>query len=64
MINTIMELNIIINDKPYKTVTVEANERGGYESKPILLQIMADRDAGLLNSYNVSQGLSVKIEPK
>ena len=43
-----MKLNIFINDKLYKTVTVVGES---YDPNFIWPQLQADRDAGLLTPY-------------
>ena len=55
-----MQIKIFINDKLYKTVTVEGTKYNPADYWP---QMQADRDAGLLNSYNIQNGMSVRIEP-
>jgi hypothetical protein len=59
MINNIMQVNIFINDKLYKTVTVEGNT---YNPNQFWSQIQADKEAGLLAVYNVDTKLSVRYE--
>lgn len=55
------KVNIYINDKLYKTVN--ANADGSYDHKSIIEGLQNDRQAGLLNSYNIAERFSVKIEP-
>jgi len=52
-----MQLKIFINDKLYKTVTVEDKN---YNPSMFWPQIKADRDSGLLNQYNIQE--SMKLE--
>jgi len=59
MINNIMQVNIFINDKLYKTVTVEGDT---YNPSQFWPQIQADKDAGLLAVYNIDRKLSVRYE--
>lgn len=54
-----MKLNIYINDKLYKTVTVPGNK---YEPTSFYAQIFADKEAGLLNTYNVQERMAVRYE--
>jgi hypothetical protein len=54
-----MQVKIYINDKLYKTVTVTGNS---YEPKSFYPQILADKEAGLLNSFNVQQSMSVRFD--
>ncbi len=54
-----MQVKIFINDKLYKTVTVTGNV---YHPNDYWSQIQADKNSGLLNSFNVQQGMSVKFE--
>ena len=52
-----MKIAIYINDKLYKTFTVESET---YDPNQFWPQIKADKEAGLLNSYNVAE--TMKIE--
>ena len=54
-----MKINIFINNKLYKTVIVQDED---YNPMKLWPQIEADKQAGLLDTYNVSQGLSIKVE--
>lgn len=56
-------LKIYINNRLYKTITVETDENGHYDSKPIMEQLMADKDAELLGLYNVSTKFGVRLTP-
>jgi hypothetical protein len=59
-----MNLKIYINDIFYKTVTVTTDNNNGYDAKPIMMQLMTDRDAGLLSAFNVSAGMATKLVPE
>ena len=59
MINNSMQVNIFINDKLYKTVTVPGETYSPNEFYP---QIQADKEAGLLSTYNVTERLSIRYE--
>ena len=52
-----MKIAIYINDKLYKNVTVESDT---YDPNQFWPQIKADKEAGLLDSYNVAE--TMKIE--
>ena len=52
-----MKIAIYINDKLYKTIPVEGDK---YDPNQFWPQIKADKEAGLLNSYNVAE--TMKIE--
>ena len=54
-----MKINIFINDKLYKTVTVQGDS---YNPMSIYPQIEEDKKSGLLNAYNVSEQLSIRVE--
>ena len=54
-----MKFNIFINNKLYKTVTVQGDT---FNPTSIWPQIEADKKSGLLSSYGVSEQLSIKIE--
>ena len=54
-----MQLKIYINDKLYKTVPLATPK---YEPGQYWAQIFADREAGLLNSFNVAETMSVRYE--
>jgi hypothetical protein len=54
-----MQVNIFINDKLYKTVTVPGETYSPNEFYP---QIQADKEAGLLATYNVTERLSIRYE--
>lgn len=54
-----MKFNIFINDKLYKTVTVQGDT---YNPMTIYPQIEADKQSGLLSTYNIGQQLTIKVE--
>jgi uncharacterized membrane-anchored protein len=54
-----MQLKIYINDKLYKTVQLATSK---YEPGQYWAQIFADREEGLLNSFNVADTMSVRYE--
>jgi hypothetical protein len=54
-----MKLNIFINDKLYKTVTVKGDS---YNPMFIWPDIQADRDCGLLASYAITKGINLRFE--
>jgi hypothetical protein len=54
-----MQLKVFINDKLYKTVTVPGTT---YNPNFIWPEIEADRDSGLLNSFDLEKGLSIRYE--
>jgi len=54
-----MKLKVYINNKLYKTISLEGNS---YDPRFIWPEIQADRDSGLLASFNLEQGLSVRYE--
>ena len=51
-----MQLEIYINEKLWKTVTL-ANEN--YQPAEYWLQITNERQQGLLSSYNLDQGMKI-----
>ena len=53
-----MQIKIFINDKLYKTVTVEGDK---YEPALFFKQINLDKEAGLLNSFNIAQRMKVEF---
>ena len=55
-----MKLNIYINNTLYKTI--DSNPDGSYSHFDIVKGIQADKDAGLLNSYNLGDKLPIRIE--
>lgn len=59
LINNCMKYNIFINDKLYKTITVQGDN---YNPMSIWPQIEEDKKSGLLSTYNVGQQLSIKVE--
>ena len=54
-----MQIKIFINDKLYKTVTTIGNS---YEPNSYWPQIRADKEAGLLSSFNVNESMAVRFE--
>ena len=54
-----MKLKIYINNKLYKTITLETDS---YDPRFIWPEIQADRDSGLLASFNLDKGLNVRYE--
>jgi urease beta subunit len=55
-----MQVKILINNKLYKTVTVEGSSYNPAEYWP---QIDADKAAGLLSTFNVQEQMAVRFEP-
>jgi hypothetical protein len=55
-----MQVKIFINDKLYKTVTVEGNK---YDPADYWAQMQADKEAGLLNSFNIQEKMAVSFQP-
>lgn len=58
MINNVMQLEIYINDKLWKTVTLD-NE--SYQPGEYWTQINHAQKQGLLSSFNVDQGMKVEF---
>jgi hypothetical protein len=60
MINnvTMAQLKIFINDKLYKTVTLDSDN---YEPSSYWPQINADKQAGLLNTFNIEESMKVEF---
>ena len=54
-----MQVKIFINEKLYKTVTVEGKTYNPADYWP---QMQADKEAGLLNSFNVQETMGVRFE--
>lgn len=54
-----MQVKIFINEKLYKTVTVAGTT---YEPGTFWAQIFADKEAGLLNSFNIAENMSIRYE--
>ena len=52
-----MQIKIYINDKLYKTVTVEGET---YDPNDFWQQIKADREAGLLNSFDIAERMKIE----
>lgn len=53
-----MQIKIFINDKLYKTVTIDGDS---YEPLQFYKQLDADKEAGLLNSFNIAGGMKVEF---
>ena len=56
-----MQVKIYINDKLYRTVTVEDEEK--YSPNDYWAQIEADKNSGVLDSYNIENKFGVRFEP-
>ena len=54
-----MKLKIYINNKLYKTVRVLGDR---YDPAFIWPELQADRDSGLLNGFDLSQGIKLRFE--
>jgi len=54
-----MQLNVFINNKLYKTVTVPGTT---YDPGFIWPEIEADKASGLLDSFGLAQGLAIRYE--
>ena len=52
------QLKIYINDKLYKTVALDTAK---YEPSWYWPQIKADKEAGLLNSFNIAESMKVEF---
>jgi hypothetical protein len=59
MINSVMQIKIFINEILWKTVTVEGTK---YQPNQFNAQIQAEKDAGLLSSYNVQEKMAIRYE--
>lgn len=59
LINRFMQVKIFINNKLYKTVPVDGTT---YEPNSFWPQIQADKEAGLLSSFNVNESMAVRFE--
>ena len=55
-----MQVEILINDKIYKTITVTGDS---YQPRDYWPQINSDKANGLLSSFNVEDGLKVEFRP-
>ena len=55
-----MQVKIYINDKLYRTVTVEGEK---YEPNKYWGIIEADKNAGLLDTYKIDEKFGVRFEP-
>ena len=56
------KINIYINDKLYKTVN--SNEDDSYDHKTLIEGLTKDKQAGLLNTFDVADRFSIRIEKK
>ena len=54
-----MKVNVYINDQFYKAVEVAGDS---YNPNFIYPQIVADKEAGLLDAFNIQEQLGIKIE--
>ena len=54
-----MKINIYINDKFYKSFPTTETE---YSPKEYMMQVQADKAAGLLSQFNVEEECRVRIE--
>ena len=54
-----MKLNVYINDQFYKAVEVAGDS---YNPNFIYPQIVADKEAGLLDAFGIEDHLSIRIE--
>jgi len=54
-----MQVNIFINNKLFKTVTVEGDS---YSPSKFWPEINAAKEAGELSEYNVENGLQIRVE--
>ena len=54
-----MQVNIFINNKLYKTVSVPGEI---YNPSDFWPQIQADKESGLLSTFNVDERLSIRYE--
>lgn len=52
------QLKIFINDKLYKTVSLDSDK---YEPSSYWPQINADKQAGLLNTFNIEESMKVEF---
>ena len=53
-----MDIKIYINDKLYRSVTVEGEKYNPADYWP---QIERDKEAGLLNSFNIQETMKVEF---
>ncbi len=60
MINSIMRVKILINDKIYKPITVTGDS---YQPKDYWQEINIAKANGLLSDFNVEDGLKVEFRP-
>ena len=55
-----MKLKIYINDKLYKTVTLPEDAET-YDPSDYWPQINADKEAGLLDSFNIADNMKIEF---
>lgn len=56
-------LKIYVNNQFYKEMTVDSVDGLAYDPTPVIQQIIADRDAGLLDQFNLAPGtLPIRVE--
>jgi len=55
-----MKINIYINGQLYKTLDNESND--SYDPKKYTDMVLEDQANGLLDSFDLSNGLGIKIE--
>jgi hypothetical protein len=55
-----MQVEILINDKIYKTVTVTGES---YQPRDYWPQINSDKENGLLTSFDIENGMKVQFRP-
>ena len=60
MINSSMQVEILINDKIYKTVTVDGDS---YQPRNYWQEINTAKTNGLLSDFNVEDGLKIEFRP-
>jgi len=58
MINSFMKINLYVNDKLYKTVTVQGNS---YKHSEYIAHIQEDQKSGLLQKYDIGPDDQLKI---
>ena len=57
--SNIMLLRIYINDRLYKTITINDTK---YDPKAIYDEIMIDKQSGLLSSFQLEKGMAIRYE--
>ena len=55
----ISTINVYVNDMFYKTFRIDAT---GYNPKLIMDQLISDRNAGLLNKFNLLNGMKIRYD--